>query len=162
MKNYRALIMRIHIYILLTPLILFSFLASAQRKPKPDTLQLPLICPFEHGYKPAPKDAYNWDPSDKKVVMIGKTDTVVRSCNNATVVKVEPAEEGSYEIVINAGDYYFWYHGNIKPSVKIGEKVKAGQALGIYSPGTELEFRMYKDEEMMDAGKLLNCETVEN
>jgi hypothetical protein len=72
-------------------------------------------------------------------------------------VKVEPSEDNNYEIVINVNNLYFWYHGVIKPVVKRGETVMAGQTLGIYTLGTELEFRMFKDEDMQDPRDLLEC-----
>lgn len=73
------------------------------------------------------------------------------------VVKVEPSEDNTYEIVINVKELFFWYHGVIKPLVKRGQSVTAGQTLGIYTFGTELEFRMYDDEDMKDPRDLLEC-----
>ena len=116
-----------------------------------------LTCPFEHGSGREPKEAFTWNPPDLKVIMTSKVDSVVRSCTKATVTKIEPGEDNSYEIVINVNDIYFWYHGVIKPLVTKGQVVTAGQALGIYTFGTELEFRMYKLENMQDPRELLEC-----
>lgn len=117
-----------------------------------------LKCPFEHGSGREPKEAFTWNPPDKKVILISRVDSLVRSCTNATVVKVEPAEEENhYEIVINLNDLYYWYYGEIKPIVKKGEAVNAGQAIATYKLGTELEFRMFKFEDMMDPRDLLEC-----
>jgi len=62
-----------------------------------------------------------------------------------------------YDIVIYKGDFYFWYSGVAKPLVTRGQVVKAGQTIGTYSFGTELEFRMFKDEEPMDPRNMLEC-----
>ena len=116
-----------------------------------------LTCPFEQGSGREPKEAFTWNPPDLKVIMTSKVDSVVRSCTKATVTKIVPGEDNSYEIVINVNDIYFWYHGVIKPLVTKGQVVTAGQALGIYTFGTELEFRMYKLENMQDPRELLEC-----
>ncbi|MBS1920443.1 MAG: hypothetical protein JST17_09330 [Bacteroidetes bacterium] len=119
--------------------------------------KLVLTCPFEHGSGREPREAFTWDPPDQKVIMISRVDSIIRSCSSATVVKVEPAEDSTCEIVININNLYFWYHGLIKPVVKRGQVVTAGQSLGIYTFGTELEFRMYDDEDMKDPRALLDC-----
>jgi hypothetical protein len=119
-----------------------------------------LVCPFEHGSGREPKEAFTWNPPDHKVIMISRIDSIVRSSIKSTVVKSEPAEDNNYEIVINTGDYYFWYFGAIRPLVKRGQDVTAGQAIAIYTMGTELEFRMFKFEDMMDPRELLECKVL--
>lgn len=147
----------VHIFLLLVVLLPIRLLSQNKTE---DTLKRQLVCPFEQGYIPASKEAYNWDPSDRKVVMISRVDTLIRSCVNGIVVKVEAAEENSYDIVINVNDLYFWYHGMLKPTVRKDDKVKAGQTIGIHSSGSELEFRMFENERIIDAGKLLNCKSA--
>jgi len=116
-----------------------------------------LICPFENGSGREPKEAYTWDPPEKKIIMTTKKDTIIRSCVNATVSNVNPTEDNKYEVVIYYKDYYFWYYGVTKPFVKRGDVLKAGQPLGLYTPGTEVEFRMFKKEEAIDPRRLLDC-----
>jgi hypothetical protein len=116
-----------------------------------------LTCPFEHGSGREPKEAFTWMPPDQKVIMISRIDSIVRSCTKATVVKVVPAEDNNYEIVINVGDLYFWYFGAMKPLVKQGQNLNPGQSIAIYTFGTELEFRMFKNEDMLDPRDLLEC-----
>src|SRR5215510_10289705 len=70
-----------------------------------------LICPFENGSGREPKEAYTWDPPEKKIIMITKKDTIIRSCINATVSNVNPIEDQRFEVVIYYKDYYFWYYG---------------------------------------------------
>jgi len=121
------------------------------------TDSLHLICPFENGSGREPKEAYTWDPPDKKIIMITKLDTIIRSCINATVAAVNPTEDQRFEVVIYYKDYYFWYYGVAQPLVKRGDILKAGQPLGKYIPGTEVEFRMFNKEEPMDPRLHLDC-----
>jgi hypothetical protein len=50
-----------------------------------------------------------------------------------------------------------WYFGIAKPLVKINQEVKSGEKIGTYLPGTELEFRLFKDEEAIDPREMLEC-----
>lgn len=142
--------------LLLLTIISFPLQSLAQIN-KPTNAKMVLVCPFEHGSGREPKEAFTWDPPDQKVIMISKVDSNVRSCINATVVKAEPSEDSTYEIVINVKNFFFWYHGVMKPKVKRGDTVSAGQTLGIYRFGTELEFRMYDEDDMKDPRDLLEC-----
>ena len=116
-----------------------------------------LICPFANGLVSATKEAYTWDPADKKLILVSNTDTIIRSGVDATVLTVMPSDEGGYQIVIHMDDYYFWYFGVKKPLVSRGQKIKAGQSIATYTTGKEVEFRMFLDEEAMDPRPLLDC-----
>ena len=132
-------------------------LAQNDKEKKEIVFDKKLVCPFEWGIGREAKEAYSWDSQDMKVSMISKEDTVVRSCIDAKVSNIQPSEEGRYEIVIYYKDYYFWYSGVSKALVKINQSVKSGEVLATYTKGQELEFRMFKDEEMMDPRKFLEC-----
>ncbi len=116
-----------------------------------------LICPFEHGSGKEPKEAYSWYPQDKKIIMISHIDTIIRSSIKGTVSNVDITEDNGYEIVIYYKNFYFWYYGVAKPLVKIGQNVNAGQTIGTYKLGAEMEFRMFKDEDPIDPRNLLEC-----
>ena len=116
-----------------------------------------LVCPFENGMGREPKEAFTWDPPDKKVIMISKIDSVVRSCVDAKVFTINPTEDGRYEMVVYSGDYYFWYYGFTKALVNVNQVIKAGQVIATYTKGEELEFRMFKDEEPIDSREFLQC-----
>jgi hypothetical protein len=120
-----------------------------------------LLCPFENGMGREPKEAFTWDPPDKKVIMISKIDTAIRSCIDAKVFSINPTEDGRYEMVIYYKDYYFWYYGITKPLVNANQNIKAGQVLGTYTKGQEMEFRMFKDEEHIDSREFLECKVNE-
>lgn len=132
-------------------LIFFTQQIAAQ------TDSIHLICPFANGSGREPKEAYTWDPPEKKIVMTTKKDTIIRSCINATVSNVNPTEDQRFEVVIYYKEYYFWYYGVSQPFVKRGDVVKAGQPLGKYIPGTEVEFRMFNKEEPMDPRNYMDC-----
>ena len=116
-----------------------------------------LACPFEHGSGREPKEAFTWEPRDVKIIMISMVDTLVRSCVDGTVSNINPTEDGRYEIVVYHNNLYFWYFGVAKSLVKKGEKVAVGAAIGTYKIGTELEFRMFRNEEQLDPRSLLEC-----
>ena len=130
----------------LSPLLLFAQKDS-----------MVLKCPFEHGSGREPKEAFTWSPPDRKIIMISHVDTLVRSAIGGTVTNVDFTEDSTYEIVVNVRDLYFWYYGIDKPFVKRGQTVKAGDTIGRYKFGTELEFRMFKNEDMLDPRNLLEC-----
>ena len=120
-----------------------------------------LLCPFENGMGREPKEAFSWDPPDQKVIMISKTDTAIRSCIDAKVLRINSTEDGRYEIVIYYKEWYFWYYGISKALVNVNQQIKAGQVLGNYIFGQEMEFRMFKDEEPVDPRVFLECKTGE-
>ncbi len=136
--------------------LLFPFLLKAQITTS-NVQKMTLVCPLENPSGREPKEAYTWNPPDQKVIMISNLDSIVRSCIKSKVVKAEPAEDDNYEIVINTGEHYFWYYGAMKPLVKRGQDVNPGQTIATYKMGTELEFRMFLDEEMQDPRNLLEC-----
>ena len=45
--------------------------------------------------------------------------------------------------------------------VNVNQQIKAGQVLGLYTIGKEMEFRMFKDEEPMDSREFLECKPTE-
>jgi len=121
-----------------------------------------LVCPFEHGSGREPKEAFTWDPPDHKVIMISTQDSLIRSVVSGEVVKVQANEENKYEVVLFYNDHYFWYNNVTRPRVTRLQKVVAGQTIGIYTFGDELELRVYKepkksDPEMIDPREMLEC-----
>ena len=150
-------------FLLLTGLILIVSSVFGQRdKVKSDQgFNNKLLCPFENGMGREPKEAFTWDPPDKKVIMISKVDTAIRSCIDAKVFTINPTEDGKYEMVIYYKDYYFWYYGITKALVNVNQNIKAGQVLGTYTKGQEMEFRMFKDEDPVDPRVFLECKVNE-
>ena len=144
--------MKITIKSCLVAAFLYTPLALLAQK---DSMRL--VCPFEHGSGREPKEAYTWSPPDLKVIMISHIDTIVRSSITGNVSNINPTEDNRFEIVVYYKNFYFWYYGITKPLVKKGQSIKAGDAIGIYAFGDELEFRMFRDEEPVDPRNLLEC-----
>jgi hypothetical protein len=149
--------------LLLTGLVLIIGSVFGQRdKGKPDkSFNSKLLCPFENGMGREPKEAFTWDPPDKKVIMISKIDTAIRSSIDAKVFSINSTEDGRYEMVTYHKDHYFWYYGITKALVNVNQVIKAGQVLGTYTRGQEMEFRMFKDEEPVDPRPFLECKMAE-
>lgn len=149
--------------ILFTVFMIIASLAIGQKgKNKgPQKFDKKLLCPFENGMGREPKEAFSWDPPDKKVIMMSKIDTAIRSCIDAKVLSINPTEDGRFELVIYYQEYYFWYFGISKALVNVNQVIKAGQILGTYKFGQEMEFRMFKDEEPIDPRQFLECRVGE-
>ena len=138
-----------------------DIIAQKGKTKKDEKFDQKLLCPFEHGTGREPKEAFTWDPPDKKVIMVSQVDTALRSCIDAKVLSVNPTEDGGFEMVIYYKEYYFWYYGITKALANVNQNVKAGQVLGTYKFGQEMEFRMFKDEEPMDCREFLECKPSE-
>lgn len=138
-----------------------SVFAQKNKAKTNDKFDQKLLCPFENGMGREPKEAFSWDPPDKKVIMISKVDTAIRSCIDAKVLSINPTEDGRFELVIYYKEYYFWYYGISKALVNVNQVIKAGQVLGTYKYGQEMEFRMFKDEEPLDPREFLECKVSE-
>src|SRR4030095_73014 len=142
-------------------LIIGSFFGQKNKGKGEQKFDKRLLCPFENGMGREPKEAFSWDPPDQKVIMISKTDTAICSCIDAKVLRINSTEDGRYEIVIYYKEWYFWYYGISKALVNVNQQIKAGQVLGNYTFGQEMEFRMFKDEEPMDPREFLECKIGE-
>ena len=142
-------------------LIIGSVFGQKNKAKTEEKFDKKLLCPFANGMGREPKEAFTWDPPDKKVIMMSKVDTAIRSCIDAQVLSINPTEDGRFEIVIYYKEYYFWYYGITKALVNVHQQIKAGQVLGTYTFGHEMEFRMFKDEEPMDSREFLECKPAE-
>jgi len=138
-----------------------SVFAQKNKSKADEKFDKKLLCPFENGMGREPKEAFTWDPPDKKVIMMSKIDTAIRSCIDAKVLSINPTEDGRFELVIYYKEWYFWYYGITKALVNVNQQIKAGQVLGTYTFGHEMEFRMFKDEDPMDPREFLECSASE-
>jgi hypothetical protein len=138
-----------------------TVIAQKNKTKKDEKFDRKLLCPFENGMGREPKEAFSWDPPDQKVIMISRVDTAIRSCIEGEVLSINPTEDGRFEMVVFYKEYYFWYYGISKALVNVKQQIKSGQVLGMYKFGTEMEFRMFKDEEPMDPRTFLECKVGE-
>jgi hypothetical protein len=144
MKNWIGL--------LIVAMILSPLYSVAQKEEK-----LTLLCPLKKPGGKEPKEAFIWNPPDKKVTMVSHSDSLVYSTYEGKVSNVSVTEDNRYEIVIYYKEYYMWYYGVAKPSVRISQDVKKGDKIGTYNKDSELEFRLFKDEEPVDPREMLEC-----
>ena len=133
--------------------ILLGTLVFAQK----DSLRL--SCPMFDAVMKTQKGSYKFNQPDMKVVIVSSTDTAARASIRGRISNVTLNDEGTYDVVMYFRDYYLWYTGITKASVKKGEVVKLGQVLGLIKPGNELEFLLFKNQEPLDPRKFLDCKS---
>jgi hypothetical protein len=119
---------------------------------------LKLSCPLNQAVEPpAEKQPYSLGIPDLKVVMKSASDTTVKACINGTITNVMRAEGGGWIVIFNHDDYYFLYSGITKVTVREGQKMQNGAAMGTLKTGEKLEFQMYDFETPLDPKKYLEC-----
>lgn len=126
-----------------------------------------LLCPLNNAIVvPPPKNVIHYDEPDLCIVLQSIPDSVVKACSAGTITNVTKSDEenGGWEVVMftrhKNKEYYFWYSGLEKISVRRNEGVKTGQALGIIKPGGRIELLMYDFETQVDPTKYLDCKEV--
>jgi hypothetical protein len=133
--------------------LLFAFYSSAQ---KADSLKL--SCPLTNATEPpAEKKSFELGIEQPKMFLTSATDTTVKACINGTVTNVMRDEEGKYEVMFHNKDHYFWYSGLTKATVRKGQKVQNGEAIGTLKQGEKLELMLYDFETPVDPKKYLSC-----
>jgi len=123
---------------------------------------LKLVCPLEEGVIVPPAiNLVKLDPPDLSVMLTSIPDTVVKAVVNASVTNIERDDEGKFGVVLFARhenkDYYFWYTGLSKLTVRRLEQIKAGQPLGLMDPGSKIELLMFDFETPVDVARYLDC-----
>ncbi len=139
----------------LLPILFFClpFCMAAQKK---DTLKL--SCPLNEAVEPAPeKQPYSLGIEELKIVLKSPSDTTVKACINGTITNVMRDDDGTWMVMFRHDDYYFLYSGISKTSVRKGQKVQNGDAIGMLKPGEKIEFQVYDFETALDPKKYLDC-----
>ena len=126
-----------------------------------------LFCPLNEAVVvPPPKNIIHYDVPDLCIVLQSIPDSVVKACSAGTITNVTKSEEenGGWEVVMftryKNKEYYFWYSGLEKISVRRNEGVKMGQPLGIIKPGGKIELLMYDFETQVDPTRFLDCKKI--
>jgi hypothetical protein len=123
---------------------------------KKDTLKL--ICPLNEAIEPpAEKQPYSLGVEELKIVLKSPTDTTVKACMNGTITNVMRDDDGTWMVMFNNKDYYFLYSGVTKISVRKGQKVQGGEAIGYLKPGEKIEFQLYDFETPLNPKKYMTC-----
>ncbi len=132
-----------------------------------DSVNIQLVCPLNEAVVvPPSKNAIRYDPPDLCIVLTSKPDTIVKACIDGRVTNVEQNEEGTWDVVLfyknrrDNKDYYFWYTGLSRTTVRRNEIIKASQPVGHISPGGRIEMLMYQFETQLDPSKYLDCKVI--
>ena len=122
------------------------------------TDSLKLLCPLNNAVEPpAEKKSFDMGAEQPKLFLTSATDTTVKACISGTVTNIMRDEEGKYEVMFHNKDHYFWYSGLTKATVRKGQKLQAGEAIGLLTPGHKMELMLYDFETPVDPKKFLNC-----
>jgi hypothetical protein len=120
-----------------------------------------LQCPLnEATVVPPPKNVIHYDEPDLCIVLVSVPDTVVKACYNGRVTNVQQTDDGKWDVVFYYKDFYFWYSGLAKVTVKRNDNLKVGQPVGLVGPGEKMEMLLFKFETPLDPVKYLNCKGV--
>lgn len=146
------------LFLLITINGLAQVRSNGRRGQKKDSLTV-LSCPLAESFEPPPpkEKTYGYEKQEGSITLVSQSDTIVKSCIDATVSRIQKDEEGKWEIVLFHNDYWFWYSGITKLAVRKDQKVKSGEALGYNLPGQPIELLVYDFETPVDAKKYLDC-----
>lgn len=124
---------------------------------KKDSLTV-LTCPLLQAIESAPeKPAYTTGEPEKKIILSSNSDTLVKACISGKVTNVQQDDEGKFEIIFYHNDYWFWYSGISKATVRKGQQLKEGDAIGVLPAGQKMELLIYDFETQLEPKKYLNC-----
>jgi hypothetical protein len=144
--------MKALVYLLII-LFCLPFSLLAQKK---DSLKL--SCPLNEAVEPPPeKQPYSLGVEELKIVLKSPSDTTVKACISGTITNVMRDDDGTWIVMFNHKDYYFLYSGLSKTTVRKGQKVQNGDAIGMLKPGEKIELQVYDFETPLDPKKYLNC-----
>jgi hypothetical protein len=137
-------------------LALFLGLPAFLPAQKKDSLKL--SCPLNEAIEPpAEKEPYSIGITEVKILLKSLTDTMVKACTSGTVTNILKDDDGTWILMFNHNDYYFVYSGITRLSVRKGQRLQDGDAIGYLKPGEKLEFQLYDFETPLDPKKYLNC-----
>jgi hypothetical protein len=117
---------------------------------------LRVSCPLNEAKEVFEKQPYSLG-KELKIILSSTSDSTVKAGVNGTVTNLQQDEDRNWIIVFNYKNYYFWYSGISKPLVREDQKIKAGDPLGILTPGGKLELHFFDFETPLDPKKYLEC-----
>lgn len=120
-----------------------------------------LQCPLNDAVVvPPPKNVIHYDEPDLCIVLSSVPDTVVKACYSGRVTNVQQTDEGKWDVVFYYKDFYFWYSGMTKVTVKRNDNLKVGQPVGYIAKGDKMEMLLFKFETPLDPVRYLDCKGV--
>lgn len=94
---------------------------------------------------------------ERKLVISSATDSLVKSCADGVVSAIQRDPDGTFEIVYNYDDFWFWISGVQQPLVRVQQRIKKGQVIGKLNPGARLEILLFDFETPTDPADYLPC-----
>ena len=138
-------------------LLMLLFLPVGVLAQKADTLKL--ACLLNDAIEPAmEKPAVNLGQKELKIVLASSTDTLVKSCADVVISTIQrDADDGTWVILFQQKNYWFWLSGLNKVVVRKDQKIKTGEVLGHLEIGKKIELLLYDFETPIDPKKYMNC-----
>jgi len=138
-------------------LLILLFLPVGLLAQKKDTLKF--ACLLNDAIEqPMETQSINLGQKELKIVLASSTDTLVKSCADVVISTIEQdADDGTWEILFQHKNYWFWLSGLNKIVVRKGQKLKTGEVLGHLAIGKKIELLLYDFETPIDPKKYLNC-----
>ncbi|MEO5564839.1 MAG: M23 family metallopeptidase [Chitinophagaceae bacterium] len=131
-----------------------GFAQKNKASAKKDTLRI--SCPLTGAVEVIEKQAYSMG-KEFKIILSSPSDTTVKAGIAGTVSNLQQDEDKKWIVVVYYKNYYLWYSGISKPTVKEDQKVKAGDTLGFIETGGKLELHVFDFETPVDPKKYLDC-----
>ena len=119
-------------------LLMLLFLPVGLLAQKTDTLKL--ACLLNDAIELTEKQAVNLGQKELKLVLASSTDTLVKSCADVVISTIEQdADDGTWEILFQQKNYWFWLSGLNKVVVRKDQKIKTGEVLGHLEIGKKIQ-----------------------
>ena len=137
-------------------LLILLFLPVGLLAQKKDTLKL--ACLLNDAIELTEKQAVNLGQKELKLVLASSTDTLVKACADVVISTIQrDADDGTWEILFQQKNYWFWLAGLNKVVVRKDQKIKTGEVLGHLDIGKKIELLLYDFETPIDPKKYMNC-----
>jgi len=138
-------------------LLAFLFLPFCLLAQKKDTLRLTCLL-NDVTEQPAEKKGVDLGVKELKIVLSSSTDTLVKACTDAVISTIQKdTDDGTWEIVFQHKNYWFWLSGLSQVVVRKDQKVKTGDIIGYLDTGKKIELLLYDFETPVDPKKYMNC-----
>lgn len=115
-------------------------------------------CPLLQATRHADSASMRYAGSEeRKLIISSATDSLVKSCADGVISAVQREPDGTYEIVYNYEDFWFWISGIQQPMVRAQQRIKKGQSIGKLTPGAKLEILLFDFETPADPAEYMEC-----
>lgn len=131
--------------------LLFAANSFAQGSPK-------FACPLSDARFHVDSAAAKYAGSEEiKLIISSDSDSLVKASADGVISAVQREPDGTWSIVYNYEDFWFWLSGIQQPLVRMQQRVKKGQAIGKLAVGAQLEILLFDFETPADPMEFLPC-----